>query len=235
MICFCTKAQKQTYVIDYDFKTSFKTLPNSFIYTSSLYLQEGSKQIYQIKYSQGVIKEEKKSNMISPEISIDLDGADKFFYKPVDGDTLIYEANVIFKEYIVEDYPEFQWDLTDETKTILGFLCYKAITSFRGREYIIYYTREASVSGAPWKFNGLPGLVLEVHSIDEEFQISATSFRIVEDTFIITNPFNTKAKISWEDYKALYTIEYEKALATEKGDPLNFESMPKMQFELLVD
>ena len=221
--------EKPIYIVDYNFKTNFKILAKSSTYASTLYIKDGESPLYQIKYGDGVLRDEKRANILNQNTSINIEGSDNFFYWSANGEALIYEDNIIFKEYVVEDSPEFQWDLTDETKTILGFLCYKATTSFRGREYIVYYTKEASVSGAPWKFNGLPGLVLEAYSIDGEFEINATSFRTAEEDFSISDPFLGKEAISWKAYKSLYTTEYDKAL--KSGD----RYMPKMQFELLVD
>lgn len=54
------------------------------------------------------------------------------------------------------------WKLVNEKKTINGYDCRKAETSFAGRNYIAWYAEEIPMSDGPYKFQGLPGLILEV-------------------------------------------------------------------------
>ncbi|WP_419869908.1 GLPGLI family protein [Chryseobacterium sp. CT-SW4] len=62
-----------------------------------------------------------------------------------------------------EPQPDMQWKLIGEKKTILGYECYKAETDFRGRSYTAWYTPAISIPDGPYKFSGLPGLILEVY------------------------------------------------------------------------
>lgn len=71
----------------------------------------------------------------------------------------------IIKEKI---YP-FNWSLQKETKIIGKFKCKKATTYFRGRNYIAWYTEEIPINSGPWKFSGLPGLILEVNDFENLF------------------------------------------------------------------
>ncbi|WP_421919144.1 GLPGLI family protein [Marinifilum sp.] len=76
----------------------------------------------------------------------------------------------------------FDWKLEKPTKTILGYYCNKATCTFRGRAYIAYFTREIPYKAAPWKFHGLPGVVLEVHSSDDFLRWTAQSINIETKT-----------------------------------------------------
>lgn len=67
---------------------------------------------------------------------------------------------------IKEDLPELNWEITPETKNILGYQTQKAITKFRGREYEAWFAQEINIQDGPWKFHGLPGLILDVKSQD---------------------------------------------------------------------
>ncbi len=53
------------------------------------------------------------------------------------------------------------WDITEETKTINGYLCYKAILTAKENR-IAWFTKEIPLPHGPRGFNGLPGLVLEL-------------------------------------------------------------------------
>lgn len=61
-----------------------------------------------------------------------------------------------------EDMPSFQWSMIDSTKVIAGYECQGAHCTFRGREYIAFFTEEIPIVAGPWKFTGLPGLILSV-------------------------------------------------------------------------
>lgn len=69
----------------------------------------------------------------------------------------------------------WKWNLKDGTKKIGNFNCQKATITFRGRNYTAWYTNEIPVSFGPWKFQGLPGLILEVYDEDTIFHIYASS------------------------------------------------------------
>ncbi len=69
-----------------------------------------------------------------------------------------------FDYYIFEDDNEPQkWTIVaDSVKTILGYKCRKAVCYYRGRDYEAWYAPDISVSAGPWKFSGLPGLIMSV-------------------------------------------------------------------------
>src|SRR5699024_5708709 len=58
------------------------------------------------------------------------------------------------------------WQITDESKEIGGYIAIKAEVTFRGRDFVAWFTPEIPISAGPWKFYGLPGLILVVK--DEE-------------------------------------------------------------------
>ena len=60
----------------------------------------------------------------------------------------------------------FEWKPSMDTKIILGYTCHKATCNFRGRDYVAWFARDIPFKAAPWKFHGLPGVILEVYSTD---------------------------------------------------------------------
>lgn len=63
----------------------------------------------------------------------------------------------------------FKWTMLAGEETIMGYICNKAETTFRGRKWIAYYTFDIPHSYGPWKFSGLPGLILKVVDDEENF------------------------------------------------------------------
>ena len=73
-----------------------------------------------------------------------------------------------------EPLPDCGWELTDGERTILGYACRRAACTFRGRSYEAWYTPEIVVSCGPWKFGGLPGLILAVRDAAGVLELEAT-------------------------------------------------------------
>lgn len=82
------------------------------------------------------------------------------------------EVTVVNREFLSENtennaflYREpvirHQWQLTNEKDTILGHQCQKAITTFGGRTWKAWFASEIPIQAAPWKLQGLPGLILK--------------------------------------------------------------------------
>jgi GLPGLI family protein len=65
--------------------------------------------------------------------------------------------------------PTIVWKLLPETKEILGYNCKKAEANFRGKKVYAFYTPQIPISSGPWKYSGLPGLILEAWQGDEKF------------------------------------------------------------------
>ncbi|MCJ8498521.1 GLPGLI family protein [Chryseobacterium salipaludis] len=68
-----------------------------------------------------------------------------------------------------ETKPDFKWKLEEGSKKILSFNCNKATAEYSGRTYTAWYTREIPINNGPFKFEGLPGLILEMHDSKNDF------------------------------------------------------------------
>lgn len=64
-----------------------------------------------------------------------------------------------------EPLPEIGWELSPRTREIIGYTCRRATCTFRGRDYEAWYTEEIPLGLGPWKFRGLPGLILAVNDL----------------------------------------------------------------------
>ncbi len=69
--------------------------------------------------------------------------------------------------YHYTENPKFTWQIHGETKTILGYSAQKATTHFAGRDYTVWFSQAISIPDGPYKFFGLPGLILEATSDDD--------------------------------------------------------------------
>lgn len=72
---------------------------------------------------------------------------------------------------ITEKYEKQQWQLLDSTRNISGYPCKLAVCQFRGRTYKAWYTMEIEIEEGPWKFHGLPGLIVEIADIWDHYHL----------------------------------------------------------------
>jgi GLPGLI family protein len=84
-----------------------------------------------------------------------------------------------------EDIPVQEWVLHDDTLSVVGYICQKATCHFRGRNYTAWFAADIPVSNGPWKFGGLPGLILKVSDDDKFWIFECTSVKKYEKKFPI--------------------------------------------------
>lgn len=80
----------------------------------------------------------------------------------------------------VEPIPQLKWRILSKSKTILGYTCQCATVTFRGRDYEAWFTADIPLSYGPWKFQGLPGLILEVSDSKNEYRFTANGIQHVK-------------------------------------------------------
>lgn len=76
-----------------------------------------------------------------------------------------------------EDCVPQLWTISDSTRQVMGYTCQKAECDFRGRHYTAWFAADIPVSDGPWKFNGLPGLILDVYDSKMYFRFTAAGLR----------------------------------------------------------
>ena len=62
-----------------------------------------------------------------------------------------------------------QWRVLQDTATIAGYYCQKAICHFAGHHYVAWFTTQIPLKAAPYKFDGLPGVVVRVADTKEHY------------------------------------------------------------------
>jgi len=151
----------------------------------------------------------------------------KFIYKDIPNNSMTYQE--IEPEAIVhENLNLMEWELTGETIEVMGYQCNEAKVSFRGRDYIAYFTTDVPYKVSPWKFHGLPGVVLKIYTDDGKLKITAKSLKTGKKIKTIINPFKDKKSISFEEFKEFYTLEQNKTVSAYNA--LNAKGGPQINF-----
>lgn len=108
----------------------------------------------------------------------------------------------------VEDIPTFDWQLTDSTTTVLGYECHEAKCNFRGRDWTVFYTEEIPIMDGPWKFNGLPGLIMKATDANGEYSFECIGLKSKPSRpiTIYKVPFNNTTRAKYYDTKHRYDV-----------------------------
>ena len=83
-----------------------------------------------------------------------------------------------------EPYPLMKWTLGKEIMEICGHKCQKATCHFRGRDFIAWFAPDIPIRKGPWKFGGLPGLIMKVYDKDNLYTFECV--RIEKGKYPIT-------------------------------------------------
>lgn len=105
----------------------------------------------------------------------------EIIYKNFQNHDLIFMDRMGAARYKIEEpFISFDWVLLDQQKEIGGYVVKSASCTFRGRNYIAWYAPDIPVADGPWKFSGLPGLVMEVYDDKYEYYYGLKGIRSVD-------------------------------------------------------
>ncbi len=189
----------------------------------------------------------KKENLETPEKIagtkvVEADGEIKAVFNGMgvskEGNQVYYSNNqklmfssIFFKNRILinDGYINFEWKISTEAKKIGNFNCIKATTTFRGRNYIAWFTTDIPVPYGPWKLNNLPGLILEAYD-DEKFvywyfkNIEFPSVKFDEVEMIIETDLN-----NYTNYTNFKKIQDQELRKIEEKNAMLMKEIPDMR------
>lgn len=110
-----------------------------------------------------------------------------------------FEVKYLKEEFVVQDTLNLpNWNILEEFKTISNHQCRKATTTFKGRNYEVWFTSDYPTKFGPWKLNGLPGLIIIAQ--DEKNEIFFEATEIVKTSDNIEELANSHKIISPSEY-----------------------------------
>lgn len=99
--------------------------------------------------------------------------------------TIIDELDGVGFVWLEESILPQEWEIGTDTMTILGYNCRDASIYFSGREYTAWFAQDIPINDGPWKFYGLPGLILQIEDRDKLFKFSAIGIESAKDDAFI--------------------------------------------------
>ncbi|MCT2408556.1 GLPGLI family protein [Chryseobacterium antibioticum] len=115
--------------------------------------------------------------------------------------------------YVYEEDRPLNWKMSSETTKIGEYKVQKATTDFGGRKWTAWFTTDLPYQDGPYKFNGLPGLIVKVEDDKGEYSFDLMkNYKIAEIPAL--NQFGNVLKVKRSDYV--------KQQEKYKKDPMSF-------------
>lgn len=86
----------------------------------------------------------------------------------------------------MESLEDIEWELINETKTIMGLVWQRAENQYGGREWTAWFSEFVPVALGPYRFRNLPGLIIELedHSHTWKFECIGLNNDVYRQIFI---------------------------------------------------
>lgn len=154
------------------------------------------------------------------------------YFKNLPQNQLLYDRSFGLNEVISDNNYRIVWTINSNTKRILSYNCKEATGTFRGRDYRAYFLESIRIPNGPFKFDGLPGLILAVESLDGKVSIVATDITYDESNAEIPNPFTNVNTASWSQFLNFYRSKFNRITGSRWEDSDVF--IPNRYIELFT-
>lgn len=128
----------------------------------------------------------------------------------------------ISKNYIVigSDYFVFKtednlnWNLKNEVRKVNEYKIQKAELKYGGRNWIAWFSPDIPVSEGPYKFRGLPGLIIEIYDDKNNYhfnllEVKKNTFKIETNSFLENSYFRIPTEVTYKEIKNTLIKQYE--------------------------
>lgn len=109
--------------------------------------------------SDSTINEESKKNMMVMPLQYRIG---EMVIKDLKNNTVSFETKVGDSNFSIEQNINLKWNLVNEFDEILNYKVQKATTNFGGRIWNAWFAKDIPIQDGPYKFKGLPGLILKI-------------------------------------------------------------------------
>jgi GLPGLI family protein len=105
-----------------------------------------------------------------------------YLYKDYKKEKITVTDNISLHFFAYEDELDPQkWTILEDTMNILGYSCQKATCNFRGREWEAWFAPDIPINEGPWKFQGLPGLIMALNDTQSHYSFEIRGLQQIKE------------------------------------------------------
>lgn len=218
-------AKAQIYLITYDQITNFNGQPDTIRGTLSVDTDNG---VSLYEFGKVTVSNQNSRNLdqdgnVSIRVPKKIDTLGSYVRTNLTSGNLDLREKVFGFYCLVKDTTTIVWSSISDT-TIDGKKLKKASCTFRGREYTVSFIPEKRVSAGPWKFRGLPGLIVEAKDRTNEVSFKLKDIEKIPGNKIIESfdvPDLTYFQ-TYEDFRRYRNnLRAQDVLSLKNGKPRN--------------
>lgn len=123
--------------------------------------------------------------------------------------------------HIDQNNKTVKWQITSTTKKIAEYTCRRATTSFAGRQWEAWFTTAIPLSEGPYKFSGLPGLIISLHDNDNNYSFDLIKINNIPNITALKLPENTTPtnQKEFNQGKSIYNLQGVTKVANNGNSP----------------
>ncbi len=204
----------------YNYKHQIDTSNKSYHYTERMVLLEGAKSSLYKSYDAYLSDSALQAQISQSENQINLTGL-QISTKPLIRDMIlkntevkkITEIRYLLHYYYWDEPVDAQnWEILSDTATIKGLKCQKASCDYKGRSYVAWFSNQIISNNGPWKFGGLPGLIIKISDSKNEIIFEFDGYATLKDLSISLPEKSAQSSAK----------EYKKVRDAYLNDPMSF-------------
>lgn len=146
----------------------------------------------------------------------------------------IYKSNIMRDQYAYEEDRPMNWKILPETATIGEYKTQKAETNFAGRTWNAWFTTEIPLQDGPYKFAGLPGLIVKVEDEKGDYSFDLKESKKIAGIASFEQrgtPISVK-RAAFEKQQAQYRKDPAAALASMNSGRMRIQMNPDQRRQM---
>ncbi|QIY84662.1 GLPGLI family protein [Chryseobacterium sp. NEB161] len=143
-------------------------------------------------------------------------------YKTYPSMTEMYVDRISRNLFAYEETIKFDWKILSDKEKIGEYNTQKATTEFGGRTWTAWFTTDIPFQDGPYKFYGLPGLIVKIEDQDKNYSWLLSGNKTIKDwkEFSYAEEINAKFGMGSNEKKLIPKDKFEKAYNAFKQDPM---------------
>ncbi|MDR1197437.1 MAG: GLPGLI family protein [Prevotellaceae bacterium] len=121
------------------------------------------------------------------------------FFNYPEGKITVLDKTFRFYKYL-DNIENINWQVFADEMKISGYNCRKATCRFRGRDYEAWYATDIPVNKGPYKFCGLPGLIVKISDTQKQVEFICESVEKISTPVFKDENERDAVTISREQY-----------------------------------